>query len=198
MQKHYHKVMFSISEKRMFDGFTLYCMFQEQSKDFFKETVDALTLIKKVDPRRYARTKKSLPIIAYVKQGINCYNPTAKAFYVDEFRYPDQYGAYAGLIVHEATHGYLRERRFELTLETQKQHEFICLDEQSRFMKRVIEDMDASNEEKREFLEDVTKRFGGLRKSEWYALGKTRAAKLVRLHQVLREELFSVNPKKPA
>lgn len=44
----------------------------------------------------------------------------------------------AGLMVHEATHGLLHAKGFKLDLDSQEQHERICLAEQFRFLRKMV------------------------------------------------------------
>ena len=180
LDRYYHLLLFAVCQKREHDGFKLYCLYEEKSERFFSLTIQALGLIQESDPRRYKRVKKHLPNIAFVKYGMNCYKPPARAFYVDSLTADVR--DFAAAIVHEATHGYLNDLKLKYNKETQEQHERICTMEGMRFLRKVIlEDPLISEEEKKSQIEIIEKQPFQDLKTHWWDGKLSRQRMLNRL-----------------
>ena len=112
--------------------------------EFMKRTREALELIEEKDPRRFKRVQKEIHYIINVElTSGGQYMRAAKCCFVDfgRFRFtsqPEWYlYLYAGLIVHEATHGELYSKGFSYTTANRERIERICHAEQARFLSRV-------------------------------------------------------------
>ena len=175
----YHHVLFRICKQYQYDSFNLYCIDPEEAAKFFEMTIQTLELLKKKDFRRYIRVKKYLPNIAYVKQGIDFYNYSAKAFYVDEFN-PDPFG-FASSIVHEMTHAYLMSKGFKYKIDPSR-HERICVQEQLRFARRIIHLREnLSDCQKKEWIEEWEKWSEECFKTKWWEEKQQRQQRIKRL-----------------
>ena len=118
----------------------------DKGVEFEKIILASLSLIKDLDPRRYSRIKEEVTWILnsnkpqkdgaqYIRQNkicdINFNNYSEDSVLVS--------ADYAGYIIHEATHGYLKTKGFKTTPENRVQIERICTTEENRFYK-LIED----------------------------------------------------------
>ena len=131
----YHRALFAIAKRQHFDTFTLYSV--ENDPKFFDQAIAALQLLRAVDPRRYRRVQRYMPIIAHVRQGANFYKHAARAFYVNAC--PDDAADFASEVVHEATHAYLAHRGIRYTKKNRERHERLCTTEQLAFVTRAIQ-----------------------------------------------------------
>jgi len=111
---------------------------------FLVRTQEALDLIEAKDARRFRRVQKEIRYI--VNQELTSggrYRRATKCCLVDFGRYqfdknPDWYIClYAGMIVHEATHGALYSRGIQYVPENREQIERICHAEEHHFMRRA-------------------------------------------------------------
>ena len=112
---------------------------------FVPDTVAALRLIEAVDPRRFRRIRREIDIILN-REGLSAgsYNRPWRTCEIDYGRigHPDQHPEwyrwwYAGLLVHEATHGALYSRRIPYTGALRARIERLCCTEQRRFAARA-------------------------------------------------------------
>ena len=131
----YHRALFAIAKRQTFDTFTLYSV--DDDSKFFDQAIAALQLLKAVDPRRYRRAQRYMPIIAHVRQGANFYKHAARAFYVNACS--DDPAYFASEIVHEATHAYLAHKGLRYTKANRERHERLCTTEQLAFITRAIQ-----------------------------------------------------------
>ena len=130
-----------------FDGIPLVSL-NEGFADFVSVISRALELIRDHDPRRFYRVKKQTHWLVDRPHpsgfGSGAYQHRIKATNVDfEFRpsVGDElfHAAYfAGIIVHEATHGVIRDRCISTTPENRIQVERICRAEENRFLGSVM------------------------------------------------------------
>lgn len=98
----------------------------------------ALDLIRTRDPRRFNRIRRNIPEVV-----VNTVWGAAYDFHLGIcfIGHEDvKQGApewVALLLVHESTHGELHRRGLELTAETHRRHEQICINEELRFARRL-------------------------------------------------------------
>ncbi len=190
----YHHVLFVISSHHAFDRFTLYSV--DHDTTFFERVEAALALLKDVDPRRYRRAQRYLPVIALVKQGRNFYKHTARAFYVDEC--PDDVPYFASEIVHEATHAYLRHRGFRYTKSDRERHEHICTAEQLAFITRAIRSQSHVPEpQQQELIARWNRWFEEHLASKWWEDREVRRLQFTAVKRVIQDFLSSLRPRKP-
>lgn len=129
-----------------FEGFQFSSMHDE--KDTFIRVIrKSLCLVREHDPRRFRRVTEQVRILADV--GLQAgprsasYLHRIKVVQVDfemnESKGDEMYHAayYAGVIIHEATHGFIEDRGFKYTPKYRKQIERICCAEQNRFLVRL-------------------------------------------------------------
>ena len=130
-----------------FDGIPLVSL-NEGVADYVRVISRALELIRDQDPRRFARVKKQTSWLVDRPHpcgfGSGAYQHRIKATNVDFECRPavgDElfHAAYfAGIIVHEATHGVIRDRCISTTPENRIQVERICRTEENRFLVSVM------------------------------------------------------------
>jgi len=113
---------------------------------FLRPTVEAMELIRKFDPRRYCRVCRQIryivnrPLLSagnYEREGRICNVDYNKRFATEPPEW--RLRSYACLIVHEATHGLLRERGVGYDEKTWERVEELCSLEEYRFARRVDE-----------------------------------------------------------
>jgi hypothetical protein len=112
----------------------------------FKEiTIAALSLIEKHDPRRFRIVCRELRyIIEDPKRTVSgrYFNPLKICFSnLSECRFDEHRDwylpQYAGILIHEATHGRLHSKSFWYSKQTKERIERICEAEQDRFLRRL-------------------------------------------------------------
>lgn len=112
--------------------------------EFIARTKQALDMIEQKDPRRFRRIQKELRYIANKELNMTGqYQHSIKCCFIDYGQYPFKTHPewylclYAGLLVHEATHGMLYSKGIPYTRETREQIERICHREQFRCSVRI-------------------------------------------------------------
>ena len=112
--------------------------------DFLRRTKEALDLIEARDPRRFRRVQQEVRYITNIElNSCGTYRLSTKCCSVDFGKYPFDKNAdwyrccYAGLLVHEATHGSLFAKGFPYNPSNREQIERICHAEAQRFMRRA-------------------------------------------------------------
>ncbi len=115
--------------------------------DYLRIISLSFELLEKYDPKRLRRVldhadwvvDATLPCGAFSGR----YQWSRRTIEID-FEYRPEFGDglhhaayYAAVLVHEATHGYLKYRGIEATLENRIQIERICCSEENRFLKRI-------------------------------------------------------------
>ena len=121
----------------------------DDNQRFLKETKRVLDLIAVRDPRRFHRVQR------HIRYLLNCelysgagYAP-GQVCKIDFGRFDFRknpkgcFYVYAGMLVHEATHGLLRSKGFGRTKANWVQVERICCAEQNRFLAKVERDYGA-------------------------------------------------------
>ena len=123
-------------------GLEVACLLDDDAA--FESLVEqCLLLVESSDPRRYKRIKRHLKwILGSREVARNCgrYMSIARACVLnpDPDRNDDCFVAHqAGVIVHEATHGFLSDRGFKYDQDTRVQIERICCAEENRFLSRL-------------------------------------------------------------
>jgi hypothetical protein len=111
---------------------------------FIKRTTDALDLVEFFDPRRFHRIKKH---IHYVADGYSisagAYDRFMRVCTVDLnfLKFQEAFDwyrfQYAGLIVHEATHGAIEARGIPYYRRHRIRIERLCVEEERRFLRRA-------------------------------------------------------------
>ena len=180
----FFQALIKVSERRDFDTFKIYSASNDES--FFDTVIKALEFLKRMDAHRYARAEKHLRGIAHVKQGINHYELRTKMFYVHEFDDADP-AYFASQVVHEATHGYLSDRRFRYK-GNEERHESICVREQFAFIKKAINQQKSVSEEKRKaIIEEWQGWFQQLMETKWWQQKNLRRERIRALQETVRE-----------
>jgi len=168
LDTHSHHVVFAYSKKAHHDGFKLYCLSKEKTKKFFETASKALDLMKQIDRRRYRRAMQHVPNIVYAGSGTGYFKPSARAYYVDSFD-PNDIVAFAGSVIHEATHGFVMAKGFKYVDEKREQHERMAVAEQFRFIKRAIcRDETLSSEEQEKATKKWEIYFDAIVKNRWW------------------------------
>ena len=117
----------------------------QRNNDGFEEIIgSALDMIRNHDPNRYERVKSEIDWIVNSsippKYG-GMYKRSIKACVMNFEDYSDDIklvsAFYAGIVVHEATHGYIETKGFEYSRGNRLQIERICCSENNRFYKRI-------------------------------------------------------------
>jgi hypothetical protein len=117
-----------------------------QHPSFVSVVTRALDLIRTHDHRRFNRVQKHIEWIfdqAQSRGGHGSYLPRIKACPIDLQMNPDfgdhltHAAAFAGLLVHEATHGAIFARGIEVTPQNREEVERLCYAEQNRFLRKV-------------------------------------------------------------
>jgi len=130
-----------------FDGIPLVSTNQKVG-DYVRVISSSLELIRERDPRRYARVKaQTCWIVDWPHPsgaGSGLYQHRIKATQID-FEFRPKAGDelfhaayYAKVIVHEATHGMIRDRGISTTPENRIQVERICRAEENRFLESLM------------------------------------------------------------
>ncbi len=180
----YHKLLFVVSTSRTFDGVTLYSI--ENDSGFFEKANKALNILRSVDPRRYQRVQRYMPILAHVRQGGDFYKHSARAFYVQSK--PDDPAFFASMIVHEATHAYLINKGFRYEKSVREQHERICAREQLAFIVKAINVQEhVPTSQKEEVIRQWKTWFEEQLASGWWHDKNTRRNQMKALREVLGE-----------
>ena len=125
------------------DGLSI-CDMNEKS-DGYKEVIRyALNLIHDLDQKRYKRVKTEIIWIVntnLIPSFSGEYNRRTKSCLINFDNYTDDQilvsGYYAGIIVHEATHGLLCSRGIRYNKNTRERIERICTCEQNRFYQKM-------------------------------------------------------------
>ena len=117
---------------------------EADDQEFLSRTKEALDLIERVDPRRFRRVQNEIKYIVNAELiSTGQYWRENKVCPVDFGRFrlwPNQDWAlhfYAGLLVHEATHGRLHARGISYTQATRERIERLCEMEARRFLGRA-------------------------------------------------------------
>ncbi len=117
----------------------------ERNNDGFEEIIgSALDMIRNHDPKRYERVKSEIDWIVNSsippKYG-GMYQRSVKSCVINFENYSDDIklvsAFYAGIVVHEATHGFIETKGFEYSRGNRLQIERICRSEENRFYKRI-------------------------------------------------------------
>lgn len=130
------------------DGITIIDMNYDKTDDgdFHRTMTDALCLIQKLDPARYATVKREIRYVVnaeliswgmYERPLRICNVDFGRLVAVPGKQYAWRVAMYAGLIVHEATHGRMDSLGFPYTRKTRVRIERICRSEQRRFLARL-------------------------------------------------------------
>ncbi len=189
LDRTYHVLLFAASSRKNFGGFILYSI--ENDSNFFDKAIAALEKLKQIDPRRYERARRLMPIIAHVRQGGNFYKAAAHAFYVDEC--PDDIPYFASEIVHETTHAHLLHKGFRYDKEVRERHERICAKEQFAFIVKTIRAQTHATESQKEALSQQWSRwFDEHLASQWWHGREIRRSRFLALKKLIGE-LFDRN-----
>lgn len=117
----------------------------KKNNDSFEEIIGfALDLIRDHDPKRYQRVKSEINWIVNStipsKYG-GMYQRSVKACLINFDNYSEDFkivsAFYAGIIVHEATHGFIERKGFNYSNDKRLQIERICDAENNRFYRRI-------------------------------------------------------------
>ena len=153
---------------------------------FQVDTLAALRLIKSVDPRRFKRIQRQMPMIVSSEYGsFATYKRIGKRCEIDYNRFdftkhPEWYlWWYATVLVHEATHGAIYSRQIHYIPRLRARIERLCETEARRFATRAD-----TNE--RHWSDALVKKFDEKRwHDSWYATPLQRTKKL--LARILEE-----------
>jgi hypothetical protein len=116
-----------------------------ENNDGFAEIIgSALDMIRNHDPKRYERVKSEIDWIVNSsippKYG-GMYQRSAKSCVINFENYSDDIklvsAFYAGIVIHEATHGFIETKGFKYSRGNRLQIERICCSENNRFYKRI-------------------------------------------------------------
>lgn len=135
----------SDEKKSIHDGISLCDVNWNDHDDqgFFQETKRALRLIDKTDSKRYQRVRDYIAYIVNIESASLATYNSGKICKVDFGKYefsnhPEwSHYMYAAMLVHEATHGYLREKQFRYIKSNRLRIERICRSEENRFLSRI-------------------------------------------------------------
>jgi len=184
----YLRHVFQSMAHEIFDNINLYYLDDEKKELFFEATIKALKLLRTHDPRRYNRAKKYLMNIAYLPTGNGCFESSTFSYLVDSFAEctPAQF---ASAIVHEATHGMLYVRGFKYDGH-QKQHEVICIREQGRTIRRLVDQLipDMTADKKEEWERACESWMETSLRSEWWNMHQLIQRAASRLISMGQEE----------
>lgn len=177
-------LMLFVSAQETYNSFRLYSFYHEKAESFFETTKSALSLLATYDPLRYKRAEKYLLRIAYFKEGVDYYDRSLSAFVVDEFTEDDP-AYFASSIVHEATHAHLLSLGFKYSRKTRERHEWICVKEQKRFIRKVVYHQPGwTQEHKENIMTRWDKWFSDALQSHWWTpekLVRNRMSRLLEL-----------------
>ena len=110
---------------------------------FIARSIQALDLIKEIDPRRFCRVHRTIRYIVNTECHFHGVYSLGKMCVIDFGRYRFDRNEkwalfnYAGLIIHESTHGMLESKQIPYKRHNWLQVERICRNEQNRFLKRL-------------------------------------------------------------
>lgn len=128
------------------DGIKIACLLEDDER--FTNLVErCLLVIKTADPRRFRRIQEHVTWIVgrgEVALSGGRYWSTFRACVLNPnyaWNWDHLVAEQAGVIVHEATHGYLEDRGFPYSQDTRVQIERICCTEQNRFYSRLSTDL---------------------------------------------------------
>lgn len=132
------KVLFLLSPRAAIDGIEVIDVAEDQSKRTLVGVREALQVIQRVDPRRYARLRQDLHRIVVLKAGGPEFAPEVGACllpsgYVRE----SNAAAVATTLVHEATHARLWRRGIGYGPDLRGRVERTCVKEQVAFAERL-------------------------------------------------------------
>ena len=110
------------------------------------EVVEALDLVRRVDPGRFVRIERFVKHIAVANwrgKSLGAYWPICKVCHLSKLPVPRNARfmaiyTYAQLLVHEATHGLLYKKGFPTSNAIKKRIEKLCVAEQRRFLKKIL------------------------------------------------------------
>ena len=128
-------------------GIRIACTIDERKLSFARDITDALSLILEHDPRRLSVIRRttgrivarSLPTGGGSAEYRHDIRTTSIDYEPFESRIDDAYrrGFFAGLLIHEATHGRIRDFGVVTTRENRDRIERLCLTEENRFYRRI-------------------------------------------------------------
>lgn len=134
-------LMESGAETRPYRGIVL-APVRPYGLDSLAEVVDALELIRRTDPRRFARVERFIKRIVLANwRPLGLYNSVSGVCGLKKLAIPENSDSlavynYAATLVHEATHGMLDAKRFPGTRMNRDRIEKICINEEVRFLAR--------------------------------------------------------------
>ena len=118
------------------------------------EVVAALDLIRRTDPRRFARIQRFIKsiFVANYRTILGFYRTFGQICELKKLPIPESLRSvaiyhYASTLVHESTHGLLEKKRFPYTRANRRRIEKLCVREQARFLARfpgIAEKMELS------------------------------------------------------
>lgn len=114
---------------------------------FAQEIIDALAFLKRHDPRRFRMVRRTTDYIVdrSLPWGRNCGN-YLRGIRTTSIDYdpldpgwddPYRHGFFAGIIIHEATHGRIKDLGIPSTEDNRVQVERICVSEENRFYRKI-------------------------------------------------------------
>lgn len=110
--------------------------------DSLAEVVDALELVRRTDPRRFARVERFIKKIVLANwRTLGLYNSVSGVCGLKKLAIPENSDSlavynYAATLVHESTHAMLEEKRFPYTRANRDRIERLCVSEEVRFLAR--------------------------------------------------------------
>ncbi len=128
-----------------YNGFVLADSNHNKNDDnaFIARTKEALNFVNELDPRRYRRIQENIRYIQNIEHYASaCYAP-GEVCRIDfgrlDYEEKEELSLYryASILVHEATHGYLKKRGIKTTKKRKIQIERICRAEENRFLSYV-------------------------------------------------------------
>lgn len=162
-----------------FDGLDLY--FEPSNLARVRES---LQLVKDVDPLRWKRLQRYLPLLVETIDGSAFVDFLGTGFIDVGKRGP---WGLAGSVVHELTHAYLHARwQVPYRGELKERHETICLKEEFRLYRRLIHAFDYDEVERREYLDRVEARNSRALRTRWWE--RTRWQRAVGLWRAYRAQ----------
>ena len=138
--------LFRSSVVAEFEGISIASL-RGDGAEFAQEILDALVFLKSHDPRRFGIVRRTTDFI--VERSLPCgrnsgnYIHGIRAISID-YEVPDtgwdclyRHGFFAGLIIHEATHGRIKDFGIRTTYENRIEIERLCVVEEHRFYRRL-------------------------------------------------------------
>lgn len=117
---------------------------QIPGSQFLEQTLEALHLVERVDPRRFRRVQRHIRFVVHTELASGaCYNRLGRVCMVDFSRYDfakdhDWYlHSYASTLVHEATHGEVYSRYVTYSKHNRLRIEKLCHTEERRFLRAL-------------------------------------------------------------